>query len=234
VTGARVRVALVPPAPGSLPAHACAAAIDVLRATTTLAWARANGAARIEPFADPAAALAYRDGHPGTLACGERDGRIVPGFDLGNSPAEYTRERVSGRTLAFASTNGSRALLAAARCRRRWLASFPSLSAVVEALAAEAAGSDLWLVCAGKLGRFALEDAACAGTIAARLVSRGASLENADARLSATLACTSAGDVRALVAGADHARWLASLGEPFAADVAACATLDALDRCERW
>lgn len=231
MTPARVRVALVPPAPGSLPAHACAAAIDVLRATTTLGWARARGAARIEPFADPAAALAFRDAHPGTLACGERDGRIVPGFDLGNSPAEFVRERVSGRTLAFASTNGSRALLAATRCHRRWLASFANLSAAVDAIAAE---PDLWLVCAGKLGRFALEDAACAGTIAARLVARGASLTNEAARLAATLACTSASEVRALVTGSDHARWLASLGDAFIADVRECATLDSLDRCERW
>src|SRR5262249_32538229 len=96
VTGARVRVALAPPAPGARPAASGAAAIDVLRATTTLAWARAHGAARIVPFAETTAAIAYRDAHPGTLACGERDGRIVPGFDLGNSPAEFTRERVMG------------------------------------------------------------------------------------------------------------------------------------------
>jgi 2-phosphosulfolactate phosphatase len=231
VTAARVRVALVPPAPGALPAHACAAAIDVLRATTTLGWARLHGAGRIVPFAEPAAALAFRDAHPGALACGERDGRIVPGFDLGNSPAEYTRDRVSGRTLAFASTNGSRALLAAARCRRRWLASFANLSACVDAMAGD---SDLWLVCAGKLGRFALEDAACAGTIAARLAARGATLANEEARLAATLACTSASEVSALVAGSDHARWLASLGEQFAADVRECATLDSLTHSEGW
>src|SRR5439155_26101311 len=127
---------------------------DVLRASTTLSWARANGAAGIEPFADTAAALAFRDAHPGALACGEREGRIVPGFDLGNSPSEYTRGRVAGRTLAFASTNGSRAMLAASRCRRRLLGSFAALSAVVQALASERA---IWLVCAGKLGSFAIE-----------------------------------------------------------------------------
>jgi 2-phosphosulfolactate phosphatase len=231
VTAARVRVALVPPAPGSLPAHACAAAIDVLRATTTLAWARAHGAGRIVPFAEPAAALAFRDAHPGALACGERDGRIVPGFDLGNSPAEYARERVSGRTLAFASTNGSRALLAATRCRRRLLASFANLSACVDALAGE---SDLWLVCAGKLGRFALEDAACAGTLATRLAARGATLANAEARLAVTLACTSASEVQALVTTSDHGRWLASLGDTFAEDVRECATLDSLTQSEGW
>ena len=231
MNAARVRVALVPPAPGSLPTGACAVALDVLRATTTLAFARRNGAARVIPFASPAEAVAFRDAHPGALACGEREGRIVPGFDLGNSPGEFTRERVEGRALAFASTNGSRALLAASRCRRRLLGSFAALSAVVQALASE---REIWLVCAGKLGSFAIEDAACAGTIAARLAARGAELANDAARLAATLAPADAAAVRALVTGCDHGRWLASLGETFATDVEACATLDQLDSAEEW
>jgi len=231
VNAARVRVALVPPAPGSLPTGACAVALDVLRATTTLAFARRNGAARVIPFASPAEALAFRDAHPGALACGEREGRIVPGFDLGNSPGEFTRERVKGRALAFASTNGSRALLAASRCRRRLLGSFAALSAVVQALASE---REIWLVCAGKLGSFAIEDAACAGTIAARLAARGAELANDAARFAATLAPADAAAVRALVTGCDHGRWLTSLGETFATDVDACATLDQLDSAEEW
>ena len=122
-----MRVALVPPAPGAVPAGVCAVAIDVLRATTTLAVARLNGAARIAPFATPAEALAFRGRTPGALACGEREGRIVEGFDLGNSPGEFTRERVNGKPLAFASTNGSLALLAASRCRRRVLGNFVAL-----------------------------------------------------------------------------------------------------------
>ncbi len=225
MSGARVRVALTPPAPGTLPASACAVAVDVLRATTTLAFARANGVARIEPHASTAEALAARAARPGTLACGERDGRIVPGFDLGNSPAEYTRERVAGKTLAFASTNGSRALLAASRCRRRLLASFANLSATLEALARE---PDIVIACAGKLGGFALEDTACAGTLAASLAAKGATLDNPAARLAATFACRDAADVRAVVAGCDHGRWLASLGEAFAEDVRTCGEVDAL------
>jgi len=231
VTAARVRVALVPPAPGSLPRDACAVAIDVLRATTTLAVARRNGAAGVEPFTSPAGALAFRAAHRGSLACGEREGRIVAGFDLGNSPAEFTRERVNGRTLAFASTNGSLALLASARCRRRILGSFAALSAVVDALAGE---REIWLVCAGKLGSFALEDAACAGTIAARLAARGASLANDEARLAATLAPADAAEARAVVTGCDHGRWLATLGDAYADDVAFCATLDAIESAEAW
>lgn len=225
MTRPRVRVALVPPAPGSLPPSACAVAVDVLRATTTLAYARAHGVARIVPFASPAAAIAHRDAHPGTLACGEREGRIVPGFDLGNSPAEYGPERVRGASLAFASTNGSRALLAASRCRRRLLGAFVNLRATADALAGEA---EVWVVCAGKLGRFALEDTACAGTLAAALEARGARLEGAAARFARTLACRDATEVRGVVAGADHGRWLVALGPAFANDVAVCGRLDAL------
>ena len=231
MTAARVRVALVPPAPGSLPADACAVAIDVLRATTTLAVARLNSAARVVPFATTFDAIAFRDRTPDTLACGEREGRIVEGFDLGNSPGEFTRERVGGKTLAFASTNGSRALLASSRCRRRLLGSFAALSATVEALKAE---REIWIVCAGKLGRFALEDAACAGTIVARLMSQGDELANDEARLALRLACADAAEAHAVVTGCDHGRWLASLGEAFAADVEFCATVDGLDQAASW
>lgn len=231
MSGTRVRVALVPPAPGSLPRAACAVAIDVLRATTTLAVARAHGAARLVPFGGTAEAIAYRDAHPGTLACGERDGRIVPGFDLGNSPFEYTRERVAGATLAFASTNGSRAMLAGRDCRRRLLASFANVSAITAALADEA---DVWLVCAGKLGRFALEDAACAGTIAWRLRAAGATLADDAARLCATLAVTNEAEVREAVVHADHGRWLTSLGEAFAADVEFATRLDHVSDATSW
>lgn len=231
MTRARVRVALVPPAPGSLPPEACAVAVDVLRASTTLAVALRNGAARVVPFASTAEALDYRSAHPGSLACGERDGRIVDGFDLGNSPFEYTPERVAGHTLAFASTNGSRAMLAAERCRRRLLASFANLSASVGVLALE---RDVWIICAGKEGRSAREDTACAGTIAERLREQGATLENLEAHHAARMACHSADEVRKLVEHATHARWLTKLGEPFARDVKHCATLDSLDTPASW
>lgn len=231
MSGARVRVALVPPTPGSLPPAACAVAVDVLRATTTLAVALGHGAAHVVPFATTGEALVFRDAHPGSLACGERDGRIVEGFDLGNSPFEYDRERVEGRTLAFASTNGSRAMLSATRCRVRLLASFANLSASLEALAAE---RDVWLVCAGKEGRPAIEDTACAGTLAQRLHERGARLANLEAHHAAKLACHSAGEVRSLVESAEHARWLTSLGPAFAADVQHCATLDTLGEPAAW
>lgn len=221
---ARVRVALTPPVPGTLPAEMCAVAVDVLRATSTLAVARQNGCGRVLPFGTTGEAIAYRDAHRAdTLACGERDGVMVAGFDLGNSPFEYTRERVAGKTLAFASTNGSRAMLAASRCHRLWLASFVNLSATLEALAEE---SEIWLVCAGKLGAEASEDTACAATIAARLAELGARLVGKETQSIVAKACRDATAVHRKVTGASHGRWLASLGPAFAADVEFCAGLD--------
>jgi 2-phosphosulfolactate phosphatase len=198
-------------------------AVDVLRATSSLTLALEHGAAGVLPFATTAAAIAWRDAHPGALACGERDGRIVAGFDLGNSPSEFSRKRVAGRTLAFASTNGSRAMLSLWGCGRRWLAAFVNVSAAVRAL--EGAGRVV-ISCAGKEGAFALEDAACAGWIVRRLVDGGAEAADEAARLCASLAPRDAGEVRALVEGCEHARTLRGLGRAYARDVTLCATLD--------
>ena len=228
---ARVVVALVPErvpaalAAGGGPARGwTGVAVDVLRATSTLTLAREHGATRIVPLAGTAEALALRAERPDVLACGERQGRIVPGFDLGNSPFEFVRDRVAGRTLAFASTNGSRALLALAGCGTRWLGAFLSASALAGALAG---APRVCIACAGKEGAFALEDAACAGWLVARLAAAGAEPANDEARLCAALAPRDAGEVRALVEGCEHGRYLAGLGPEYARDVALCGTLDA-------
>lgn len=231
----RVRVDLVPgPASGPGPASPVRAtprwtgvAIDVLRATTTLSVALAAGAKRVVPLARVDEALALKARSPEVLACGERDGRIVPGFDLGNSPFEYTADRVAGRTLAFASTNGSHAMRSIAGCGRRLLAAFVNASAVLEALADRPL---VRIVCAGKLGGFALEDAACAGWLCERLAARGAALEGPAALLAMRLAPRDSGEVRALVQGCSHGRELRGLGPEYARDVEFCATLDSLDR----
>lgn len=228
---ARVRVAL---ATGPRPWPAAGegdmlVVVDVLRASTTLSVALANGAARIVPLTDTREAIARRDADPGSLACGERDGRIVDGFDLGNSPAEYTAERVRGRTLYFASTNGSWAMRHAAAPGSgyaRW-----TLGAFVNAtdtLERAAASRSVLVACAGKLGRFALEDAAFAGWLCAGLAERGASLDGPAARFAATLAPAGGSGLRALVEGASHGRYLRSLGGPFERDVAFCAALDSV------
>lgn len=223
-----VRVTVFPaPGPAVPPRSAVAVVIDVLRATTTLSHALANGADRVIPAGSPEEARALRDAHPGWLLCGERDGRRLPGFDLGNSPAEYGAERVRGRTLVFASTNGSLAMRRALRARRVLLGAFVDAAAVVEAVRGE---REVVLVCAGKLGGFCLEDAACAGWIAARLAERGAHAAGPGSRLARALAPPDAAGVRAVVQGCAHGRYLRSLGPEFARDVEACGALDALSR----
>lgn len=221
-----VRVQLVPD-PAGIHADTEAVAIDVLRATTTLTVALGNGAGPVTPVASPAEALALRERTPGALACGERGGRMVPGFDLGNSPFEYAPERVGGRPLIFASTNGSHAMLAAARARRRWLGAFVNASAIAESLAGAV---HVTLICAGKLGRPALEDAACAGWLCAALEARGAALEGAAARFARALAPPDAAGIAALVASCPHARELVALGPAYVRDLAFCGTLDAVGK----
>ena len=220
----RISVWLAPVADVDAP---CAVVIDVLRATTTLTVALGNGARSVIPTRTPAETLALRDRSRDTLACGERDGRMVAGFDLGNSPFEYTRERVAGKTLAFASTNGSLALLAARGARRRIPAAFVNARAVVERVRAE---REVAIVCAGKLGGFSLEDAACAGLLIARLEAHGAIDADPAARFVRALAPADPAEVRAVVEGAAHARDLMSMGEAYRRDVEFCATLDAVDQ----
>jgi 2-phosphosulfolactate phosphatase len=200
-------------------------AIDVLRAASTLAVALRNGARCVLAVATPEEAFARKCREPDGLLCGERDGRRIEGFDLGNSPAEYGFESVAGRSLIFASTNGSIALRSIARCGVRLVGAFVNGSAVARALAGR---PYVLLVCAGKLGDFALEDAAFAGWLCERLGSGGARIEGPAARLARSLAPRDALQVRALVQGSEHGRYLRSLGPEYAADVEFCARLDVI------
>lgn len=228
----RVSVLLAVPGPESagapaiaVPASAAAVIVDVLRATTTLTVALSHGAAGVTPAATPEEAFALRARAPGSLLCGEREGLRIPGFDLGNSPYEYGEDAVRGRRLIFASTNGSIALRAAAGACRRVLAAFVNLEAVVGRLSGE---REVVILASGKLGRFALEDAACAGRLCARLRERGATLSGPEARMAESLAPRGREETLALVQGCSHGRYLRSLGPAFARDVELCGSLDAM------
>jgi len=230
----RVRVELTPSAPEvappGWPRHPrrwTGVAIDVLRASTTLAFALRNGAARVVPAATIEEALAWRSREPRALLCGERDGRRIPGFDLGNSPAEYGEDVVRGRALVFASTNGSLALRRIARCGSRWCGAFVNGTALARALSGR---SHVLLVCAGKLGRFALEDAVFAGWLCERLAAAGATIEGPGAALARALTPADTLETKALVQGSEHGRYLRSLGSAYAADVDLCARLDVIER----
>jgi len=142
---------------------------DVLRATSTFVTALANGAEAIIPVEEISEALEIRRQRPDVLLAGERNGLRITGamaggvdFDLGNSPREFTPERVRGRTIVSTTTNGTRALRACTGAQLVLVGSFLNLSATVEAVQHCKLGSTL-LVCAGTGEGAALEDALAAG-----------------------------------------------------------------------
>lgn len=139
--------------------------IDVLRATTTIAFALHAGAREVIPCLeiDDARNRAAKL-PPGTAVLGgERLGVRIEGFDLGNSPTEYTAERVINKTVVFTTTNGTRAMERCRLARRVLLGSLVNRRAVAKALAGE---TEVDIVCAGTRGEVGLDDALTAGAIA--------------------------------------------------------------------
>jgi 2-phosphosulfolactate phosphatase len=144
---------------------------DVLRATSVMATGLANGAAGFVPVVEISEALARREQFPGALLAGERNGLRITAdqsggveFDLGNSPREYTTERVRGRIIIATTTNGTRAMRACDTARPVVVGSFLNLSATAIWLT-QRAPRHLVLVCAGTAEFPALEDILCAGAL---------------------------------------------------------------------
>lgn len=142
-----------------------AVVIDVLRATTTMVHALAAGCACVRPCAEveEARALAGAMRAGKVLLGGERGGVPLDGFDLGNSPREFTAKVCRGSTLVLTTTNGTRALLRAAEAARTLLAGFVNFSAVCEQLRRET--RPVHIVCAGTEGEISLEDTLLAGAL---------------------------------------------------------------------
>jgi 2-phosphosulfolactate phosphatase len=207
-----------------------AVVIDVLRATSTIATALHHGAERVIPVREPDEAIATmkRIGRERVLLCGERASRLIAGFDLDNSPASYTAEAVRGKTLALTTTNGTRALIDAARDGALVLCgALLNRAAIARALHAGEA-DDALLVCAGSEGALSLEDLLCAGAIVAALRAAHPAIEVSDAaRAARTVYEANAQRLTTAIAGGTHARALRDAG--FAADVATCSQLDRLD-----
>lgn len=139
--------------------------IDVLRASSTIVTALLNGAKGVIPVEDmgEASRISQSVDSDNLLLCGEKDGIKIEGYDLGNSPLEYTKETVGGKTLVFNTTNGTKAIKKGVGADRLIIASFLNLSTVVSEL--KAADKDIILVCAGWRGRLGLEDLLLAGAI---------------------------------------------------------------------
>ncbi len=142
--------------------------IDVFRATSTIASALNNGAKCVIPVDSVPKAIEISKSIGG-IAAGERDGKIAEGLVHGNSPLEYNREFIEGKTLVLTTTNGTRLLHMALEKGADTIVSgsFPNLSAVCDYLAAEK--KNVVLGCAGWKDRFNLEDTLFAGAVISRL-----------------------------------------------------------------
>jgi len=155
-----------------------AVVIDVLRATSTITTALANGCTGVFPVLSP------EEGHelaasfsPGSYVLGgERGGLKIQGFDLGNSPREYTPEQICGRALIMTTTNGTLAIRNCHSSYRLYVSSLLNAPSVAKAAARH--GRDVMLVCSGTHGIFSLEDAYCAGMVAQELRAGGAHLSD--------------------------------------------------------
>jgi 2-phosphosulfolactate phosphatase len=200
--------------------------IDVLRASTTIVTALANGCTGIVPVADPDEARRRASALPRAtaLTAGERRGEPIAGFDLGNSPVDCTAERVRGRLIVFTTSNGTRALLAARPAAAVGVAALVNLSAAV-AWAVDG-GRDVVLLCAGERGAVSLEDHVCAGLLAERLRRDEPSAKLTVAAEDAVRVARGYGvEVARLAQDSSWARHLVRTGR--GGDVAACLVLDA-------
>ncbi len=164
---------------------------DVLRATSTMVTALAQGAASVIPVAEIPDALQIRQRDPKVLLAGERDGvriedHLTGGitFDLGNSPREFTRGKIAGKKIVMTTTNGTRALRACSRAKMVLLGSFLNLKATAVFLQ-QSAPANLLLVCGGTQDQTAYEDVLAAGALCSLVWSDYSRGELADSALMA-------------------------------------------------
>lgn len=142
--------------------------IDVFRATSTICTALYNGAKAVVPVADVERCKQI-GAEIGGITAGERDGKVIPGLQYGNSPAEYPRDFIEGKTLVLTTTNGTKLLHMALECGADDVVtgSFPNLSAVCDFLVKQ--NKNVILGCSAWKDRFNLEDTLFAGAVISRV-----------------------------------------------------------------
>jgi 2-phosphosulfolactate phosphatase len=212
-----------------------AVVIDVLRATTTIAWSLHNGAEAVQAFANleqlEAAAAAWPPER--CLRAGERGGQRVSGYDLGNSPLAVTPELVGGKRIFMSTTNGTRSLAAVGAVPLLVTACLPNRRAVARRLI-ERGSQRVWIVGSGWEGDYSLEDSLAAGAVAAALqdLVRDPQLEllYGNDEMVAALALWQqwSQDPEGCLRTASHGQRLMGLGD-HDADFACCAAVDSLE-----
>lgn len=141
--------------------------IDIFRATSAIVTAFYNGVSKMIPVATVEEAKEYQAN--GFLAAAERNGEMIEGFELGNSPFGYMNNKVKGKTIAISTTNGTQAIEASRKASKIVVGSFLNLDVLCEYLAVQQ--KDVILVCAGWKNKFNLEDTLFAGAVVEKLSS---------------------------------------------------------------
>ncbi|MBI3585899.1 MAG: 2-phosphosulfolactate phosphatase [Ignavibacteriales bacterium] len=205
--------------------------IDVLRSSTTIAVALKNGAREIIPVESIENAVKISGSLFGdvTLRGGERNGKTIQGFNLGNSPSEYSEATVKGKSIIFCTTNGSVAMYKSRFARNLAIGSFVNLTKIVEFI--KEVNSDFLLICAGRanvFSSFSLEDAICAGMIVHQLTrNKSLNVELTDSSLAAqAMNKTFGNSLLKIMKNSDHGSYLVEIG--FSEDIKLCAALDSV------
>ncbi len=211
-----------------------AVVIDVLRATTTIAWSLQNGAEAIEAFASLPELEAAASAWPAQkrLRAGERGGQRVEGYDLGNSPLAVTPELVGGKRIFMSTTNGTRSLAAVKQVQLLLTACLPNRSAVARRLL-EQDCKRVWIVGSGWEGDYSLEDSLAAGAVASAAIEMavaphiGVSFGNDEMLAALALWQQWHHDTETCLRTASHGQRLIGLGN-HDVDFACCAAVDSL------
>lgn len=163
--------------------------IDVLRSTSSICTAFANGATAIIPVADISVAKEYKE--KGYLVAAERDGFVLDFADFGNSPFNFTREKVAGKTIVYSTTNGTGIIDSAASSYMTVVGSFLNITALSQWLIKQ--DKNILLFCAGYKNKFNVEDSIFAGAVAEKLTEKNSYSNICDSTLAAldlwSLAC---------------------------------------------
>jgi len=195
--------------------------IDIFRATSSICYGIENGAEAIIPVSEIEECVAYQEKHPDYLLAAERDGKVVSGFDFGNSPFSYTKEKVAGKTVVLTTTNGTHALHLSRSAKKIIIGSFLNLTAVCDWLKTQQ--ENILLVCAGWKNNFNLEDTLFAGAVVEQL--KDSNFRVDDAAIAANdLYQIARGDLDGYLKKTSHSERLKKLG--IEADIAFCLQVD--------
>ncbi len=207
-----------------------AVVIDVLRATTTIAWALENGADSVQVFADvdelKKQAKSFQKSD--RVLIGERGGEKLDGFDLGNSPLSVSSEIVRGKRVFMSTTNGTRSLHRVRKAKSLYTMALSNRKKIGERLIKDNP-QEIWIVGSGWEGSYSLEDSLAAGGLASFLVDQIDSVKLLNDELVASIALwkTWKDDLEGCLRIASHGQRLAGIGN-HDDDFACCALLDNL------